>query len=201
MYWNVDFNKGPLHSISTHISRCCFEQIKQYCHISCPESDERAGYYLPSNKIWQYKLEPLASSIQASSQRYYSPSSEVSINELMIQCFGRYTSLPSFSYLITPLITLDPYTRIRCQRNRLNKGTKSTELRITDTYLTGFGAPGKRDYKIQFFFQTSLILAVSYETLRFLSHAVTLRYISIITSHLYPCFQSYELTTLVQLVL
>jgi hypothetical protein len=93
MYWNTDFNTGPLHSIPNHISLCRFDQIKRYCHISCPENDERAGYHLPSNKIWWYKLEPLASSIQASSQQYYSPSSEVSIDELMVRCFGRYVSL------------------------------------------------------------------------------------------------------------
>jgi hypothetical protein len=52
MYWNTDFNKGPLHSISNHISLCRFEQIKRYCHISCFNSDERNGYHLPSNKIW-----------------------------------------------------------------------------------------------------------------------------------------------------
>lgn len=89
MYWNTDFNKGPLHSISSHISLCRFKQIKRYCHISCPESNERNGYHLPSNKIWWYKVKPLASSIQASSQRYYSPSSKVSINELMVRCFSR----------------------------------------------------------------------------------------------------------------
>jgi hypothetical protein len=63
MYWNTDFNKGPLHTVSSHISLCRFEQIKRFCHISCPESNERAGYYLPTNKIWWFKLEPLASSI------------------------------------------------------------------------------------------------------------------------------------------
>jgi hypothetical protein len=101
MYWNTDFNKGPLHTISSHISLHRFEQIKRFCHISCLESDERAGYYLPENKIWWYKLEPLASSIQASSQRYYSPSSEVSIDELMVRCFGRLypSSLTFFSCL------------------------------------------------------------------------------------------------------
>jgi hypothetical protein len=52
MYWNTDFNKGPLHSILSHISLCRFEQIKRYCHVSCPESDQRAGYYLPSNEKW-----------------------------------------------------------------------------------------------------------------------------------------------------
>ena len=31
MYWNTDFNKGPLHSIPKHISLRRFEQIKRYC--------------------------------------------------------------------------------------------------------------------------------------------------------------------------
>ena len=66
MYWNTDFNKGPLHSIAPYISLCRFEQIKRYCHISCAESDERAGYNLPNNKRWWYKVEPLASALQAS---------------------------------------------------------------------------------------------------------------------------------------
>ncbi len=146
MYWNTDFNKGPLYTISTHISLCRFEQIKRLCHISCPESDERNGYYLPTNKIWWYKLEPLASSIQASSQRYYSPSSEVSINELMVRCFGRYVFF--FSYPATPLITLDPHIHTRCQTSQLHKDIRSMELRITDIFTIGFGARGRRVYKI-----------------------------------------------------
>jgi len=93
MYWNTDFNTGPLHSIASHISIYRFQQIKRYCHISCSESDEREGYYLPSNEKWWYKLEPLTLSIQASSQLYYSLSSEVSIDELMVRYFGKYTSL------------------------------------------------------------------------------------------------------------
>ena len=51
MYWNTDFNKGPLHTILTYISLCRFKQIKRYCYISCPKGDERAGYHLHSNKI------------------------------------------------------------------------------------------------------------------------------------------------------
>jgi hypothetical protein len=89
MYWNTDFNQGPLHSISSHISLRRFEQIKRYCHISCLDSDQKEGYHLPSNKIWWYKVEPLASALQVSFQLYYSPSSEVSIDELMVRCFGR----------------------------------------------------------------------------------------------------------------
>jgi hypothetical protein len=89
MYWNTDSNKGPLHSITNHISLNRFEDIKRYCHISNSESDQAQGFHLPSNKIWWYKLKPLALSIQASCQRYYSPSSEVSIDELMVRFFGR----------------------------------------------------------------------------------------------------------------
>jgi hypothetical protein len=89
MYWNTDFNKGPLHTISEHISLRRFKQIKRYYHISCSKSDQKEGCYLPSNKIWWYKVEPLALALQASFQRYYSPSSEVSINKLMVRCFGR----------------------------------------------------------------------------------------------------------------
>jgi hypothetical protein len=88
IYWNTDFNQGPLHSIASHISLRRFEQIKQYCHISCPKSDQKEGYDLPSNKIWWYKVKPLASALQASFQRYYFPS-EVGIDELMVRCFGR----------------------------------------------------------------------------------------------------------------
>jgi len=89
IYWNMDFNKGPLHPITTHISLNRFEQIKRFCHISCLDNDERNGFHLPTNKVWWYKLEPLASSIQAACRRYYSPLSEVSIDELMVQCYGR----------------------------------------------------------------------------------------------------------------
>ena len=89
MYWKTDFNKGPLHSTSNYISLYRFEQIKRYCYISDSEEDQQKRRYLPSNKKWWYKLEPLASSIQASSQRYYAPSSIVSINELIVWYFGR----------------------------------------------------------------------------------------------------------------
>jgi hypothetical protein len=34
MYWNIDFNKGPLHLILTHILLRRFQQIKQYYYIS-----------------------------------------------------------------------------------------------------------------------------------------------------------------------
>jgi hypothetical protein len=89
MYWNSDPNKGPLHTVKEHISLTRFQQIKRYCHISDSESDKQAKLNLPSNEKWWYKVEPLASSLQASFQQYYSPSSEISIDEVMVRCFGR----------------------------------------------------------------------------------------------------------------
>ena len=52
IYWNTDFNKGPLYSITNYISLRQFEQIKRYCHISYPESNSNSQYHLLSNKIW-----------------------------------------------------------------------------------------------------------------------------------------------------
>ena len=51
MYWNTDFNKGPLYSIPNHILLNRFQQIKRFCHIFCPENDKKEGYHLSSNKI------------------------------------------------------------------------------------------------------------------------------------------------------
>jgi len=79
------------------------------------------------NKIWWYKLEPLALTIQASFQKYYSPSSEVSINELMVWCFGRLVIL--FLYLLVSLLILiDLYIRTKCRINQYNRSIKYIEL-------------------------------------------------------------------------
>jgi hypothetical protein len=109
MYWNTDFKTGPLHPIPTHISLRRFQQIKRYCHISSKQSDRANGLHLPNNKIWWYKLEPLASSLQTSFQRYYSPSSEVSIDELMVRCFGRSVFLALWTSVLNLLLTFMVY--------------------------------------------------------------------------------------------
>ena len=44
IYWNTDFNKGPLHLITNYISLCRFEQIKRYYYISNSEHDQEQGY-------------------------------------------------------------------------------------------------------------------------------------------------------------
>ena len=43
-YWNTDFNKGPLHSIPSHITLCWFQQIKRYqicCQRDCSLNIQR----------------------------------------------------------------------------------------------------------------------------------------------------------------
>ena len=197
MYWNTDFSRGPLHPIPNHISLCRFEQIKRYCHISCPESDERNGYHLPINKIWWYKLEPLASSIQAASHRYYSPSSDVSIDELIVQCYGRYgscTLLPHY-----PANNLGLYIHIRCLRNQSSKGTKFTESWTMDIYTIGSGAPGRRDISIRSITRISPQLAVSYGTLPSPYLVDSSRYTLTTTSRLYNYFRNCEPVILVLL--
>jgi hypothetical protein len=88
-YWNTDITKGLIHSIPSHLPLRQFQQIKRYLHISCSKTDKSQGYDLPNNKVWWYKIEPLASRLQASFRRYYSPSTSISIDELMVRCFSR----------------------------------------------------------------------------------------------------------------
>jgi hypothetical protein len=83
-YWNTDLGLGPIHTLPTHLPQYRFKQLKRFLHISSPNNDKRASYHLPNNNIWWYKLEPLALALQSSFQQYYLPSSEVSIDELMV---------------------------------------------------------------------------------------------------------------------
>jgi len=86
-YWNSNIHLGLIHTISSYISLCWFEQIKRYCYISDVEDDIRQQRNIGDN--WWHKLEPLALSLQSTFVRYYIPSSEVSINKPMVQCFSR----------------------------------------------------------------------------------------------------------------
>jgi hypothetical protein len=66
-----------------------FEQIKRYLHVLSIEVDQREGIEANGDKIWWHKVEPSASHLNSTFQHYYSPSSHVSIDELMIRCFSR----------------------------------------------------------------------------------------------------------------
>lgn len=83
LYWEEDRQEGPLHSPPLYMALKHFEQIKRYLHISRPAEQQK------NTKLWWYKLEPLASSFDKASQKYYRPGSNISIDQIMIRCFGR----------------------------------------------------------------------------------------------------------------
>ncbi|EDN07653.1 predicted protein [Histoplasma mississippiense (nom. inval.)] len=41
------------------------------------------------NKDWWYKVEPLATKFHMACRKYYTPGSKISIDEIMVKCFGR----------------------------------------------------------------------------------------------------------------
>jgi hypothetical protein len=63
IYWNTDFNKGPLHTIALHMPLRRYQQIKRFCHISDPYKDQSI-----IDPKWWYKVEPLASEFQKTFQ-------------------------------------------------------------------------------------------------------------------------------------
>ncbi|GES95040.1 piggyBac transposable element-derived protein 4-like [Rhizophagus clarus] len=78
-YWNRD-NKFPEHKISTFMSLIRFEQIKRFIHIS----DCTAP--LP---FWYSKVNPLATHIQTVSKSICVPSSNISVDEMIVRFSGR----------------------------------------------------------------------------------------------------------------
>lgn len=59
-----------------------FEQLKRYFHVSLPVEN------LPG-RLWYQKVEPLSSTLQRRFQRYCTPATEVSIDEMMIRFIGQ----------------------------------------------------------------------------------------------------------------
>jgi hypothetical protein len=104
-YWRQNPADGLLHIIHKYMSLIQFQQIKRYLHISLcyiryphmpdpldKELDEaeEAKYDIEHlGKIWWRKLEPLIIEFRSASERYYQPSTNISIDELMIQCHGQ----------------------------------------------------------------------------------------------------------------
>src|SRR5438045_213420 len=66
------------------MSLTCFQQILHYFHISDPsvmhEDDE--------NDRWTYKVDPLLEAVCQASSKYYTPQTNVSIDETMIHFCG-----------------------------------------------------------------------------------------------------------------
>ena len=83
LYWRNELNQGSIHTPQLYIAEKRFEQLKRYLHISDPRERNL------NKKEWWYRVEPLASTFHKASREYYRPGSNLSIDEIMIQCFGR----------------------------------------------------------------------------------------------------------------
>ena len=79
------------------MSQTQFEQILRYFHISDPsivhENDE--------DDAWTYKVDPLLEAVCQASMKYYTPGTNVSINEAIIQFCRR--SHDTFKMLNKPI--------------------------------------------------------------------------------------------------
>jgi transposase IS4-like protein len=97
-YWKNKIESGPIHTPQLYMSLTQFEQIKRYLHISQPLGDnvdeprdpESATQYPDEymEKMWWHKVLPLADIFRDACQKYYTPGTNIAIDELMIQCYG-----------------------------------------------------------------------------------------------------------------
>jgi hypothetical protein len=78
-YFRNDLENGPSHLPRLYITQTRFEQLKQFLHISHPESDELRP---TGSKDWWHKLEALASRFQEAAQKYYTPGSNLSLGDM-----------------------------------------------------------------------------------------------------------------------
>jgi hypothetical protein len=86
-YWNKDPEKEPLHTSRLYMPYKQFEQLKQFLKISNPTTEDIRTD--KDRKIWWYKLEPLATEFHKAAKKYYTPGLKISIDKIMIRCFGR----------------------------------------------------------------------------------------------------------------
>lgn len=77
--WNLD-KREPVHEISRYMSLLRYQQIKRYIHVS-PPLVETPNYF--------DKLEPLLSHIRDMSKTFYTPGTNVSVDEMMVRFYGQ----------------------------------------------------------------------------------------------------------------
>jgi hypothetical protein len=85
-YFRNDLENGPSHLPRLYMTQTRFEQLKRFLHISHPEKDELRP---TGSKDWWHKLEPLASCFHKAARKFYTPGSHLSVDEVMVRCFGR----------------------------------------------------------------------------------------------------------------
>jgi hypothetical protein len=82
----------PVHPIRNYISQTRFEQILRYFHIADPSE---------VSDSWTYKVNPLLDAVRSALMKYYTPQTNVSIDEAMIRFSGR--SRDTFKMLNKPI--------------------------------------------------------------------------------------------------
>ena len=85
-FWNVNPKLAIRSIILKSMSRTRWEHIRRYLKISNPIEDEKVNTRGPD---WWKKLEPLITEFRVNSQRYWTPSSHVSVDEQLIMFKGR----------------------------------------------------------------------------------------------------------------
>jgi hypothetical protein len=80
-YWKKS-DKYPQHEITNYMTLKRFEQIKRFFHISDPSE-------VVQQDLWYHKVEPLASYILNKCKEFYIPSSNLSVDEMIVRFSGR----------------------------------------------------------------------------------------------------------------
>src|SRR5947209_15857541 len=83
-YWRKS-TLWPEHPIHEYMSQTRFEQILRSFHVSDPS----LGQGNDEDNAWTYKVDPLLEAVRQASMKYYTPGTNVSIDEAMIRFYGR----------------------------------------------------------------------------------------------------------------
>ena len=88
-YWSDIYGKFVC---SEHMSLSRFEALKRYLHISPTKqanSEDSEDESPEMSTKWWNKLEPIASEFRSSCLKYCTPGINLSVDEMMVRCFGR----------------------------------------------------------------------------------------------------------------
>lgn len=86
LYWTQN-HEFPLHDITRYMTQLRFGQLKRYFHIA-PVTNSNT--HLPRYQ-WASKLQPLATNLQQKFQTYFTPATNISIDEMIVR-FTRRSS-------------------------------------------------------------------------------------------------------------
>lgn len=80
-HWKAS-DEYPQHRFTQYMTLTRFHQIKRFFHVSPPSEPSK-------NDSWFSKVEPLSSKLESAFRRYYVPSTDVSVDEMMVRFKGQ----------------------------------------------------------------------------------------------------------------